>query len=328
MNNSAAQSDQLQEEARAWVRRLTTTEVKPWDAQGFQRWLRTSPAHRDAFNEAKRVWKTMQPAAGDLLRTEPSIAQAHLRAVQGQRRLPGRRAFLGAAGSAAALAGMAAIYPPFGLWPSARTWQADFRTDTGQQRTLTLADSVRVTLNTRTSARQHTQGGATVGLDLLDGEAAIDLGASGHAFDVAAGAGRSMAEAARFEVRYLGGTVRVSCLEGYVRVEHPAGSRVLQACEQTVYDSDSISGVAGVQPDDISAWRKGQLVFRQARLVDVIEEINRYRTGRVMLMNDAARNREISGRFNIASLDSALWQIQHTYKLDGRKLPGGLLILS
>jgi len=70
------------------------------------------------------------------------------------------------------------------------------------------------------------------------------------------------------------------------------------------------------------------LVFKQTRLADALEEINRYRSGRVVLLKDAARDKPVSGRFAIASLDLALWQLQEAFELRARSLPGGLLVLS
>ncbi|MCA1324544.1 FecR family protein [Herbaspirillum sp. alder98] len=316
----------LQEEARAWVRLLDTGEVKPWDAQGFQRWLLTSPEHKAAFSEARRLWRVMKPAAGELLRTDPRIAAAHSRTLHGAPL--SRRAFLGVAATAAAVAAVAVVYPPLGLWPSAAEIQADYRTAPGQQQQIAQAGRAQVTLNTRTSVREQRADGEVVGLELIAGQTAIDLAGSGPLFSVVAGAGRSVAERGRFDVKYVNGRVCVTCLEGSVRVVHRAGERQLQARQQAVYDADSLSGVATVDALDVAAWRKGELVFRNARLADVIDEINRYRAGRVVLARDAVRDRPVSGRFQIAQLDTALWQLEHAYQLEARALPGGVLILS
>ncbi|MNL12894.1 fec operon regulator FecR [compost metagenome] len=240
----------------------------------------------------------------------------------------GRRAFLGAAASVAAIAGMAVVYPPLGLWPAPDEWDVDDRTATGEQRSLALSDGVEVTLNTRTSVRRQTDGDRTVGLVLVHGEAAIDLAGGGRSFVVVAGVGRSLAESGQFEVRHLEGKVCVTCVEGTVRVEHPAGVRQLQARQQTIYHATSVSGISRVEPQAVPAWRLGVLVFNQTRLTDAIEEINRYRPGRVMLVNDTVRNKPVSGRFAIASLDLALWQLQEAFDLHARSLPGGLLVLS
>ncbi len=63
-------------------------------------------------------------------------------------------------------------------------------------------------------------------------------------------------------------------------------------------------------------------------LAQVIDEINRYRPGRVLLMNEAAGGDPVSGRFFVASLESALSQLQHSFQLKARRLPAGVLVLS
>jgi transmembrane sensor len=323
--------DTLQEEARIWLSRLAVGEVTQMDVQAFKRWQRSSPAHQAAFEEVKRQWQTMKPALGDLLRSEPKIAARHARLLHGSASHPGRRAFLGAAVSAVAVAGIAGIaivHPPLGLWPSAAEWDADERTATGEQRTLTLAQAS-ITLNTQSSLRRSTEDGKLVGIELIAGEAAIDLAPGGKVFSVVAGAGRSLADSGRFEVRHLDNSkVCVTCIEGSVRLEHPVGMRLLQARQQMIYDADSVSSVAGVEPAEVSAWRKGELIFRQTPLVRVVDEINRYRSGRVVLMATAKRNNAVSGRFAIGTLDEALLQIQRSFDLNARSLPGGVLILS
>ncbi len=176
--------------------------------------------------------------------------------------------------------------------------------------------------------RRQAVGGETTGLELLTGEAAVDLLAPGMPFTVVAGVGRSLAESGRFEVRHLDGKVCVTCIEGAVRVEHPSGVRSLQARQQAVYDAATMSSVENIEPADVSAWRKGELVFRQTPLAQVLEEINRYRPGRVVLMNARARSKPVSGSFAIGLLDAALAQLQHTFDLHARSLPAGLYVLS
>ena len=328
----SAAADAPRQQAWGWLRLFHSGAVMPQDAERFKRWLADHPAHAAAFREAKAQWAELGPASAKLLRTHAEAAAFHARH---QRRpvLP-RRAFLGTAMSAVAVAGVAGVavlHPPAGLWPSPAEWGADYRTATGEQLVVRLSDRVRVTLNTQTRIRRQATDGATTGIDLLAGEAAIDLpagGRDGPPFGVVAGAGRSLCDAGRFEVRYLNAKVCVTCIEGAVRVEHAAGTRELRAHQQAVYDGTSLSGVALVGGAQLPAWRKGELVFTQTRLADVLEEINRYRPGRVLLMNAGARNRPVTGSFYIASLDLALAQLQHAFDLQARSLPGGVIVLS
>lgn len=325
-DDHAVASRALQDEARMWLRRLTSGSATQWDAQAFKRWQHSSPAHQQALDEAKRQWQMLPPVIGDLLRSDPQAAAFHERSLRKPRM--GRRAFLGAAAGMASAAVAAVIYPPLGLWPALSEWDAEYRTATGEQRELQLADRVSVTLNTQTSARRQLTGNDTTGLELIAGEAAIDVANTGRGFSISAGNGRSVADSGRFEVRRREHKVCVTCIAGSVRVEHPAGSRVLQARQQTVYDAAAISGIAAIDTTVVSAWRRGQLIFQQTPLAQVLEEINRYRAGRVVLLADAVRGSAVSGRFAIAELDAALLQIQHSFDLHARTLPGGVLILS
>lgn len=314
----------LEDQAWNWLRLLSSGDARDIDAQRFRRWVQTSPAHRAAYQRVKLRWDAIEPSARALLRLKPDATTARAPGPT----VRGRRVFLGTALGAAAVTGMAVLRPPLGLWPAPDEWAADDRTAAGEQRPLALSDSVEVTLNTRTSVRRQTEDGQAVGLDLIVGEAAIELRRGGPLFTVVAGAGRSQATSGQFEVRHLDGKVCVTCIEGAVRVQHPAGLRSLEARQQTVYSASAISGIANVDPRTVSAWREGMLVFDQTRLEDALAEINRYRAGRVVLLNDALRGRPVSGRFTIASLDLALWQVQEAFEMRARSLPGGLLLLS
>lgn len=322
--------EELQLQAAAWLRRLTSGDAGPHDAQAFQQWKRTSPAHAAAFEDAKRRWQAMKPALGELLRTDVSSAAFHRRTLARVDVSTGasRRAFIGTAVGAAAVAGIGVMHPPLMLWPSVSEWAADYRTATGEQQTLAFAEHVSVTLNTRTSIRRDVAEGNTAGLRLVAGEVAVDRQAGRRPFVVTAGAGRSTVGPGSVEVRDFGGTVCVTCIDGEVRVDHPAGTRALQARQQVVYDGSEIGSVALIDPDHVSAWRKGELVFRNAPLQQVIDEINRYRNGRVVLANSMAGKSAVSGRFYVESLDTALSQLQHSFNLKSRLLPAGVVILS
>lgn len=327
-------AERLQAQAWVWLRLLHSGQARVHDLDGLRRWLRAAPAHQAAFDQAKQQWTDFKPLSRTALRADAGLAQRHatlLAARQAPSRgTPGRRAFLGMAGAGAlaGLVGFGLVHPPADLWPAAGEWGADLRTATGEQRRVTLEGRVGLMLNTRTSVRLRSAGSQAVGIDLLAGEAAIDLRASAHAFGVAAGAGRSFAEGGRFEVRHLDGRVCVTCIEGQVRIAHPAGERRLRSRQQTVYVADAIGAVVDIDAADATAWQKGELVFNETPLHEVIAEINRYRPGRIVLINTQVRDRPVTGSFFTASLDEALLQIRHGFGLQARALVGGVVVLS
>lgn len=320
----------IQEEAFIWLGRLVDGQVTRPELQAFKRWQGASPAHSLAFDIAKRQWHAMQPALTAMLEEDAALRARHRRLIAGDRPHAGRRAALGGVAGAAAAGAVAAVYPPFGLWPSvADAWRADYRTAAGEQKALALAPGVNVVLNTRSSVRCQTDtGGRIAAVDLIEGEAAVDLGAGAAAFAVVAGAGHSEARAGQFEVRRTGDSVRVACIAGAVEIRHAAGVRTLRASQQAVYNDGAISDTGPVDAGAVSAWRKGELVFNQTPLAQVIAEINRYRAGRIVLMADRVSARPVVGTFRIDVLEEAVLQLRHAFGLNARELPGGVLLLT
>lgn len=323
--------DELELQAHAWLRRLRSGTARAADANALRRWCATSPAHAQAFEKAQRMWQDMLPAA-----VLASAGDAELAALRNRPlRKPAqqgisRRAFLGGAlaTSCAAIAGVALIHPPLDMWPSvADAWRADYRTAAGEQRDIQLASGVSVEMNTRSAIAVQTVRGETLGIQLLDGEVAVDAKHREQPFVVSAAGGRASGIDARFELRHLGNAICVTCLDGMVKVAAGKDEVVLRAAQQVTYDSQSIQAIRSINPVDVSGWRSGILSFRQTALAQVVEEINRYRPGRVVLMSKAMADKPVSGRFHIRDLDKAITQIQRLFKLDVTSLPGGLVLL-
>ncbi|MDM0089998.1 MULTISPECIES: FecR domain-containing protein [unclassified Variovorax] len=310
--------DAIARQARAWMDRVAAGEMTPADADALRRWCRADPAHQAAFASARRGWALLG-AAGAL-----SAARAPQRAVVPS---PSRRWFVGGGlGFATAAAAAAIVHPPLGLWPSIGELQADHRTGIGERRSVALGEGVRVELNTRTSIALRPDG-----IALIAGEAAVDLQGPRSRITVEAGRAQVSASDARFELRSGPEGICVSCLAGRVEVAHAAGARTLAAGQQLVYDARVLGPARAVDAgalSRLSAWREGYLRFVDTPLGEVVAEINRYRAGQVVLLDRQLAGRQVTGRFQIAALDRAIAQIQHSLGLGVRSLPGGLVLLS
>lgn len=322
--------DELELQAHAWLRRLKSGTARAADAQALRRWCATSAAHARAFEQAQRMWDELLPAAVLAGAGDPELSALRNKQARKQTSGMSRRAFMGGAlaTSCAAIAGVALIHPPLDLWPSAAdAWRADFRTAAGEQRGIELASGVSVEMNTRSAIAVQTLRGETVGIDLLDGEVAVDATKRNQPFVVSAAGGRTSGLDARFELRHMGNAVCVTCIDGVVKVALGGDEVVLRAAQQVTYDSQAIQAIRSINPTDASAWRSGILSFRQTALAQVVAEINRYRPGRVVLMAKGMADKPVSGRFHIRDLDKAIAQIQRLFKLDVTSLPGGLVLL-
>jgi transmembrane sensor len=224
------------------------------------------------------------------------------------------------------------------LWPSLGEFAADYRTGTGEQRQVALSDRVTVEMNTQTridlvSARA----GQPIrnGIDLLEGEAeVVAMGSAGggtaavNPVLVVAGRGRLQAEVARFNVRRTADRVCVTCVSGSIALDHPQRSLTLLPAQQVVYDDRHGPRVAAADPAAVVAWRRGLLMFNDVPLSQAIEEINRYRPGKLVLRNAALGQRRVQANLSIADIDRAVEMIQQVYGARVTKLPGNIVLLS
>ncbi|MBO9356984.1 DUF4974 domain-containing protein [Bordetella petrii] len=303
---------ELERQARDLLREFATGRPTTADMEVIRHWRAQSLAHEKAWVAACSQWRRIGAAARAFDARFPAPPRPRAARV-------GRRAFFGAALSAAGVLGaVALVRPPLGLWPSWSEMGADYRTATGEQREITLDADARLLLNTRTSVALHQRGGQPR-IELIAGEAALSVWGGG-ACELAAANGSIDVASGDVDVHRLDvARVRVYCVAGSARVKHPAGDRILQAGQLVFYDDRTLQSVAraGVQAP---TWREGVVVFEDLPLEDVVEEINRYRPGRVVLMNSALARHRLSARFSIASLDEAITHIERMYHATVRRV--------
>lgn len=80
----------------------------------------------------------------------------------------------------------------------------------------------------------------------------------------------------------------------------------------------------GSSPADpaASAWRNGQFVVSRRPLGQVLDDLARYRRGRLLLLDRAAAARPVSGVFDLADTDGALEMLATSLGLRLTHLPG------
>jgi transmembrane sensor len=303
--------DDVRREAVGLVRDFATGRPTTADMEVIRRWRAQGVEHERAWVAACMEWRKLGEItrAFDVSHPAPSYPPASRM---------GRRAFFGATASAAGVLGVAAfVRPPLGLWPSWSELRADYRTGVGEQREVALDATTLLSLNTRTSVALQSLAGQRR-IELIAGEAALSVRAG--ACEMVAGNGQIEVANGEIEVRLRdGGPITLSCSAGTARLRHPGGGMDLRAGQQVVYDDRAVHPVGRPSPAAY-AWRQGVVVFQDLALDDVVDEINRYRAGRVVLMNaDLARHR-LSARFSIAELDDAITHIEQMYRAKVRRV--------
>jgi len=311
-----------QDEARSWVVLLASGKVTSAEAAQFRHWHGADPMNAQAFALAKAHWKTL----GDATKaTAGRLPKEH--GHKGAASVASRRWVL-AAGAASMAAGIGAILvrPPLDLWSPVVDFNADYHTGIGETQSISINDAT-VQLTTRSRMALEEDQPRSLRLALLDGEAVISAGERPVA--VMAGAGIAHATDGRFVVRNEDRNVRVTCIAGTVEVECGQEHVKMTRGQQIRYGAHGMSSLAAVDPDEATSWLRGILLFRNRKLLEVIDEVNRYRPGRIILLNEELGQRPVAlASFQLDRLQDVVPQIEALYGARVRNLPGGIVLLS
>ena len=241
-------------------------------------------------------------------------------------RLLTRRIVLG--GAIAAAAGYVMIRPPLDMWPSIEELSADYRTGKGEQRKVMLAPDISVELNTQTSLALRPTPNETR-VELISGEASVVARRSSSTpLVMLARDGRISALQADFNARCLDGVVSVTCLDGIVTVEQDGHSVQLRKAEQVTYSPAGLQASLPVDAKQVAAWQTGLLIFRDRPLASVVDEVNRYRAGKIIITSAELKRRLVNGTFQVDKLDNFVAQVEQLFGARITSLPGGVVLMS
>lgn len=299
--------DRLLVEAAEWLIQLSSGEATQEDADELARWRAQSTDHDDAFRKVAGVHTLTRAMAND---KGPTLD---------------RRAVLAGGSVLAAVIGTFGIVrPPLSLWPSLAELMADHRTAAGQRYAFEPVAGVEVEMNSRTSLSLADAGR---GIMLISGEAFVSAHLPSGLFSVETAASKVTTRSAAFNVRTLSGLVTIACTKGTVDCQFSGARERISAGEQLVLGAGDDLSRTRIDPGKMAAWRHGLLIFEGTPLAEVVEQINLYRPGRIMLTDSALGRRPVNGVFHTDRIENTVEQIQQALGLQVRNLPGGVLLM-
>lgn len=306
MTSQPPSAERLLEEACDWVGKMHSGQFGPDAQQQLAEWRATDASHEQAWQKAQALWLGMEQLRGRTIPgAEPLLTERHRKPAARGRHSHARHAFLAAACCAGLAVSLATYYPP-------RLWQADHLTDKGEQRKIILADGSQLTLNSGSAIDLHFDG-TVRRVELLQGEAFFEVAKDANRpFIVSTDDREIRAVGTAFDVLRLAGRTDVELVEGIVELEdgtHKQRARLLAG--QTA--SIGVSGIELQPPrpsENMALWRDGLLQFDGLPLDAAVAQINRYRPGKVVLLNQALAETRISGLFRLDALDQAVASLQ------------------
>lgn len=349
--------DKPVEQAVDWFVRHDAGPLSVQEQAAFDDWLAAAPAHRDAFAEIERLWSELDAVPADAVTIETVSANTvpadrvsrdrqppkrAARRLKGQgHSLPARSAKIRRRAWAVSVGGSAIA----GLCLAVMLWldlpmrlQADALSGVGQMETITLPDGSTAVLNTDSAlAIDFTATERRV--TLLRGEAEFTVVAdpgtepSGRPFRVDTGAGVSTALGTIFLARRLDGRTTITVLESRVEVAYGAPPAfqeraVLERNQQISYDAEhGLGPVRQVDPLEAAAWRQGKLMFVDQTLGTVIDALNRYHVGRILIADADLGRIRVSGVFETEEPVAVVDALEASLGLRSTRLTDLLIVL-
>jgi transmembrane sensor len=305
----------IQREGLAWLALMVSGRATVKQLAAMEDWRTRSPTHADALAQAVALHRLLAAQAVKIEHFSPAFWERPIN----------RRLAFG--GMAASLAGIACVHPPLGLWPSLAELSSDYRTGIGEQRKVAVAGGVALDLNTRTSIALRSRPDRPA-IDLIAGEitAAVHLPWR-ERFVAVAGDIQVSAAKSTFDIRRLADRVCVTCIDGELAIHGGRDRVTLKAREQVNFKGGSPGKPSIVDPAIVAAWRQGLLVFYNAPLANIVDEVNRYRPGKIVILDADLGRQRFNATFQIAHIEDVISNLQRLSSAPVTSLPGGIVLL-
>lgn len=307
----------VRDEAARWFVRLQEPAVDIEAHRQFETWLAEHPQHRNEFELLQGLWK-----AADL------VPSARLRALCEEAPVRSKRRPILRYAVAASVVAVALGLGLFSGLNQSSTYTADFSTGLGERRQVALPDGSVVDLDSRSRIQVRFEKNRR-GVELTEGEAMFSVQRdTSRPFVVESGSGKVTVTGTRFDVRHGSVETRVVVEQGTVRVQGRSAA-----------DNDFVSLTAGmgshvdaqgkvvpayaVNPAEVTAWRSGKLVFNNASLTDVAEQVSRYRDKPLKVGSAAVGNLRLTSVFKSDNTDALLKALPNILPVAVRTLDDG-----
>ena len=170
-------------------------------------------------------------------------------------------------------------------------------TQFGEQRSVTLSDGTRVTLNTASKIEVMMRKDHR-GVRLVQGEALFDVAHdAARPFDVDAGNAAVRVVGTQLNVDTRPQQTTITVVEGRVALRSDKVPVLVAGDRLVVSAAGSAVVTHGVNTDAALAWTRHQLVFEHRPLGEVAEEFNRYNLGHITIESASLRSQEVTGVF-------------------------------
>ena len=168
-------------------------------------------------------------------------------------------------------------------------------------------------------------------VNLLRGEVFFEVAhAPQRPFWVIAGEARARVTGTEFSVGRNKDNVTITVAKGRVETSLKNQENEITALvpgDSVHYQGTNLISFQPIDVDKTLAWRNGQMVFVQQSLNEVVEQINRYRPGLLIIRDEQLKKRAVTAVFSMDRLDEAIKALEQTLGIHTTRLTDYLILL-
>lgn len=312
------------EEALEWVVRLTSGDVTEPDTAAFAAW-HEDEANAAAYSKAVLLWRALGPVLAEhnvdapaAMATEATVDQGADRAVNDNNRR--WRQWAAVAAALLLTLGLGNEY--------ATNWRYDYVSGSHRRDvTATLQDGTQVALAPDTALDTAFEKGRRI-VSLARGEAFFDVTHDpSHPFEVKVGDAIVRDIGTAFSVRRRDdGSAQVVVARGRVAVSQGTHQAVLTPDRAISFDEERFGPVHAVDASLETAWMRGRLIMENRPLSEVLDELNRFSSRRIVLLDEQAGTRRVNVVVDLNRIDNWLTALGTSQKLSITRLGPYVLV--
>lgn len=306
--------------ALSWHLRLKDESASHQDRLDFQVWVSACPSHKEAYQEAVQLWEDVA-APAQLLYQHRYAQEPQPQTVTQKYRW----------GWAVAAVSMLTLLLSFELWRDpARLdrWMADIATPSGQAQQMVLEDGSSLFLDGNSAldiALDETQRALILRRGRVWIDAARDPQRPLH---ITAGDASVSVLGTHFAVSRFHARVTITVGEGQVAVRDAYRNQtVLTSGQQLIVSNGKLGETQQVDTQLALAWKEDRIIFDQANIDDIVEQLERLLPGRLFFNAQDFAELSFSGSFSTNHPQIILEALTNSSTIKAQRLPGDMIWL-
>ncbi|THB68345.1 MAG: DUF4974 domain-containing protein [Gammaproteobacteria bacterium] len=315
MDNISQDNQEIAQQASAWFALFDSGEVSAEQYLEFELWRGQSEQHAIAYADIELMWEELKHARSSLpvLNKETNIVPIT------KKRKPIRK-MIAMAASVMFVAFCLNLY-----WNNLLGYTT---TASGEISELKLDDNSVVTLSSE-SAAKIAYDSSHRNVYLKEGEAYFKVSADpDRPFTVIVKDVSVTALGTEFNIKVKADSIEVTGVVHDISIVTSNRKPViLTPGQQLIYGDGGATAVSSVDTKDTTLWQQHKIVFRDKPLVEVVEELNRYSSQTIKIVDKSLEQKKVSGLFSTNATGQAIKDIVKILKIESTEVTPYLLLL-